>query len=160
MTLRLDVRAGLAKLVFWGLRRPAHSATGDKSLMARDFYANRARVARFATDFCWRSLYVRAMAHPLFRWRAVGVPVPTRLLFAPHDLRTGDPTRASEFYSGRFAFAGKVITTDGASPFEVEPPSRAMAVPAPMRGRWSATGLPPMPIATLRRQIPKSRRGG
>lgn len=95
--------------------------------MARDFYANRARVARFVTDFCWRSLYVRAMAHPLFRWRTVGVPVPTRLLFSPHDLRTGDPTRATEFYSGRFAFAGKVMTTDGASPFEVDPPSREWA---------------------------------
>ncbi|MCJ8144861.1 heparinase II/III family protein [Ancylobacter sp. A5.8] len=95
--------------------------------MARDFYADRARVARFATDFGWRRLCVRAMRHPLVRWFTPPVSVPSRLLFAPHDLRTGDPTRAHEFYAGRFAFAGKVVTTDGASPFEMDPPSREWA---------------------------------
>ena len=46
-----------------------------------------------------------------------------RLLIAPQDLRTADPTRASEIYAGRFAFAGKVVICDGRSPFEIEPPS-------------------------------------
>ena len=32
---------------------------------------------------------------------------PTRLLFAPQDLRTADPTIATEIYSGFFAFAGR-----------------------------------------------------
>ncbi len=32
-------------------------------------------------------------------------------------------TRASEIYSGRFAFAGKVVVCDGRSIFEMEPPS-------------------------------------
>lgn len=95
--------------------------------MSRDFYADRARLALFVTEFGWRALTARAMAHPWFPWRAAAIPVPSRLLFAPHDLRTGDPTRASEFYSGRFAFAGKVVITDGASPFEMEPPSREWA---------------------------------
>ncbi|MGB7037091.1 MAG: heparinase, partial [Xanthobacteraceae bacterium] len=46
-----------------------------------------------------------------------------RLLIAPQDLRTADATRASEIYSGRFAFAGKVVVGDGRSVFEMEPPS-------------------------------------
>ena len=44
-------------------------------------------------------------------------PSPTRLLFAPQDLRTADPTIATEIYSGFFAFAGRSITTGGRSPF-------------------------------------------
>src|SRR5215472_5779200 len=46
-----------------------------------------------------------------------------RLLIAPQDLRTADPTRASEIYAGRFAFAGKIVICDGRSPFEMLPPS-------------------------------------
>src|SRR5262245_44941995 len=46
-----------------------------------------------------------------------------RLVIAPQELRTADPTRASEIYSGRFAFAGKIVVCDGRSPFEVEPPT-------------------------------------
>src|ERR1700752_782015 len=48
---------------------------------------------------------------------------PDRLVIAPQDLRTADPTRASEIYAGRFAFAGKIVICDGRSPFEIEPPS-------------------------------------
>ena len=54
-------------------------------------------------------------------------PSPTRLLFAPQDLRTADPTIATEIYSGFFAFAGRSITTGGRSPFGFAPPSRAWA---------------------------------
>ena len=50
-----------------------------------------------------------------------------RLLIAPPDLRTADGTRASEIYAGRFAFAGKVIISDGRSPFEITPPSEDWA---------------------------------
>ena len=50
-----------------------------------------------------------------------------RLLIAPPDLRTADGTRASEIYAGRFAFAGKVIISDGRSPFEIAPPSEDWA---------------------------------
>ncbi len=46
-----------------------------------------------------------------------------RLVIAPQDLRTADPTRASEIYAGRFAFAGKIVVCDGRSPFEMIPPS-------------------------------------
>jgi uncharacterized heparinase superfamily protein len=56
---------------------------------------------------------------------SLGAPSPTRLLFAPQDLRTADPTIATDIYSGYFAFAGRAVTTSGRSPFEFEPPSRA-----------------------------------
>ena len=61
-------------------------------------------------------------AHPTVRWRFTPA-MSDRLLIAPQDLRTADPTRASEIYAGRFAFAGKIVICDGRSPFEIEPPS-------------------------------------
>ena len=45
-------------------------------------------------------------------------------MIAPQDLRTADPTRAAEIYSGRFAFAGKIVICDGRSPFEMIEPSQ------------------------------------
>ena len=56
---------------------------------------------------------------------ALSTPQPTRLIFAPQDLRTADPTIATDIYSGFFAFAGRAITTSGRSPFAFVPPSRA-----------------------------------
>jgi len=50
-----------------------------------------------------------------------------RLVIAPQELRTADPTRANEIYGGRFAFAGKVVVCDGRSPFEIEPPTEEWA---------------------------------
>jgi uncharacterized heparinase superfamily protein len=50
-----------------------------------------------------------------------------RLVIAPQELRTTDPTRASEIYSGRFSFAGKIVVCDGRSPFEVVPPTAEWA---------------------------------
>jgi uncharacterized heparinase superfamily protein len=47
----------------------------------------------------------------------------SRLIIAPQDLRTADPTRAAEIYGGRFAFAGKVVVCDGRSPFEMIEPT-------------------------------------
>ncbi|MDQ0349830.1 heparinase II/III family protein [Ancylobacter vacuolatus] len=91
--------------------------------MAREIYADRARLALFAIETGWNSLVARTLAHPWFPWRATAVPLPSRLLFAPHELRTGDPARAGEFYAGRYSFAGKLVLTDGASPFEMVPPS-------------------------------------
>lgn len=91
--------------------------------MARDIFADRARLARFAAETGWNGLVARTLAHPWFPWRATAVPVPSRLLFAPHELRTGDPARAADLYAGRYSFAGKLVLTDGASPFEMLPPS-------------------------------------
>lgn len=57
-------------------------------------------------------------------WR---VPKPERLLFAPRDLRTSDPTDAADMEAGLFTFAGRVVDTRGRSPFAAVPPTRAWA---------------------------------
>lgn len=54
-------------------------------------------------------------------------PVPKRMLLAPQDLRTADPSIAKDIYSGSYVFAGRAVQTDGLSPFLVEPPSREWA---------------------------------
>lgn len=56
----------------------------------------------------------------LARWTA---PAPERLLIAPQDLGTGDPTIAADIYAGFFTFAGKIVDCRGVSPFALRPPS-------------------------------------
>jgi uncharacterized heparinase superfamily protein len=90
--------------------------------MSRGSIADRTRLAAFAARRALRTSMGRFNAHPLVRWRFTSA-IADRLLIAPQDLRTADPTRASEIYSGRFAFAGKIVICDGRSPFEIEPPS-------------------------------------
>ena len=58
--------------------------------------------------------------HRLLRRRT-----PRRLLIAPQDLRTSDPTVASDIYAGLFVFAGRALTSGGRSPFDFPPPSQA-----------------------------------
>ncbi len=90
--------------------------------MSRVAVSNHAKLSWLLLRGAMRQIAGRANGHPLVRW-----PLPPlkadRLLIAPQDLRTADPTRASEIYSGRFAFAGKVVVCDGRSIFEMEPPS-------------------------------------
>ena len=57
-----------------------------------------------------------------------GQRVPPKLLIAPQDIRTSDPTIAAEIYAGQLKLAGKLLETHGRSPFEMEPPSEAFAV--------------------------------
>ncbi len=72
-----------------------------------------------------RQLVGRINGHPLWRWPILPFRG-DRLLIAPPDLRTADATRASEIYSGRFAFVGKVVICDGRSIFDMEPPIGGM----------------------------------
>jgi len=71
----------------------------------------------------------RRVNRMLGRLKAISVAVPSlpgrgnRLVIAPQDLRTADPTRAADIYAGRFAFAGKVVVCDGRSPYEMIEPS-------------------------------------
>jgi len=60
----------------------------------RASFAERARLSWFAARSALRALVGGISAHPLMRWRFS--PATTdRLLMAPKDLRTADPTRAS-----------------------------------------------------------------
>jgi len=94
--------------------------------MSRGSIAERTKLTAFAARRGLRTAVSRLNAHPLLRWRFTPA-VADRLLIAPQDLRTTDPTRASEIYAGRFAFAGKILICDGGSPFEIEPPSEEWA---------------------------------
>ncbi|MBV9567001.1 MAG: heparinase II/III family protein [Hyphomicrobiales bacterium] len=49
--------------------------------------------------------------------------MPKRLIIAPPDPRTHDPTVAEDILAGFFVFAGKVVHAQGQSPFETAPPS-------------------------------------
>lgn len=69
----------------------------------------------------WRS---RLYLSPLYRWRFSG-PASERLLLAPQDIRTADPTTASDIYSGHFSFGGDFASADGQSPFAIDAPSPA-----------------------------------
>src|SRR5882672_1880231 len=89
--------------------------------------AERLRLSVLIGRRAYRSLDGGFNTHPLLRWR-FGSTKTDRLVIAPQDLRTADATRASEIYSGRFAFAGKVVICDRRSPFEMTPPSDEWAV--------------------------------
>jgi len=52
---------------------------------------------------------------------------PERLLLAPQDIRTGDPTSGTDIIAGYFAFGGKIVNAYGRSPFEIEPGSDSWA---------------------------------
>ena len=88
--------------------------------------SGRGRLVRFALASAWRRTRYAFHASLFYRWRYYG-QVPERLLIAPTDLRTADPTIANDIYAGRFVFAGEVVDVAGFSVFEVEAPSRAWA---------------------------------
>jgi len=90
--------------------------------MSRGQIAERAKLSVFLARRALMLALARLNAHPFVRWRFASTGT-DRLLIAPQDLRTADPTRASEIYAGRFAFAGKVVICDGRSPFAMLPPS-------------------------------------
>ena len=90
--------------------------------MSRVAVANHAKLSWLLLRGAARRLSGRANGHPVLRWPLLPLKS-DRLVIAPQDLRTADSTRASEIYSGRFAFAGKVVVCDGRSIFEMEPPS-------------------------------------
>ncbi len=94
--------------------------------MSRAVIADRSRLSWLALRRGLSVLKGRTIVHPLtglIYWLWGG----ERLVIAPQELRTADPTRANEIYGGRFAFAGKIVVCDGRSPFEIEPPTEEWA---------------------------------
>jgi uncharacterized heparinase superfamily protein len=94
--------------------------------MSRAVIADRSRLFWLALRRKFNVARGRVLVWPLaglIYWPARG----ERLVIAPQELRTADPTRANEIYGGRFAFAGKIVVCDGRSPFEVEPPTAEWA---------------------------------
>src|SRR5262249_35507995 len=118
---------------------------GENASMSRVSVAERAKLSVFLA---------RGLALGVFgRLTALSASLPfipgksDRLIIAPQELRTSDSTRASEIYSGRFVFAGKVVVCDAHSPFEVTPPPEEGAVglpgfSCPRHPRAPARGIP------------------
>jgi uncharacterized heparinase superfamily protein len=82
---------------------------------------------RLASLFAQKSAVsvAHAVRAPFYAVQAMGLNAPERLHFAPQDIRTADPTVADEIYAGYFSFAGKIVETQGRSPFAIDPPSAA-----------------------------------
>ena len=87
----------------------------------------------------------RGVAWPVGFADLMGIGAPKRLLIAPQDIRTADPTMASDIYAGYFAFAGKMVNTHGRSPFETPPPSPRSSYAASKSP--PSTSRPPSPEA-------------
>ena len=88
--------------------------------------AERVQSARMVAGkrFAWLRLGVDL---PMRVADLVGLGGPDRLIIAPQDIRTADPTMAADIYSGYFAFAGKMVNSHGRSPFTMPSPSPAWA---------------------------------
>lgn len=84
--------------------------------------ARRMRVWRLAAQRGAAAVRARVRAFSLVGSGLV-TPTPDRLLIAPQDIRTTDPTVAADIYGGVFIFSGQVVEVGGQSPFEVDPPT-------------------------------------
>ncbi|MFN3889804.1 MAG: heparinase II/III family protein [Beijerinckiaceae bacterium] len=84
--------------------------------------AERWRIARYAARF--KARHARRIAGEPMRvislLRARG---PQRLIIAPQDIRTSDPTIADDIYAGYFAFGARIVDARGSSPFAIVPPN-------------------------------------
>ncbi len=110
-----------------GAARAHHAAPGGMNgTMTRVSMPEQARLSVLIGRRACLSLVGRINAHPLLRWQFSSAKT-DRLVIAPQDLRTADPTRAGEIYAGNFSFAGKVVICDRRSPFEMTPPSEEWA---------------------------------
>ncbi|WP_296706721.1 heparinase II/III family protein [Rhodoblastus sp.] len=70
------------------------------------------------------ALKLRAVAKwPFLAFEEWRCSPPERLLIAPQDIRTGDPTAAADIYAGYYAFCGKIVNAHGQSPFALPAPS-------------------------------------
>src|SRR5262245_35256552 len=94
--------------------------------MSRVSLAERTRLSALLARRGLRNVAGRLRGQPLLRWNLFPIRS-DRLVIAPQDLRTADPTRAAEIYAGRFVFAGKVVICDGRPLFEIAPPTEEWA---------------------------------
>ncbi|KZS55762.1 MULTISPECIES: heparinase II/III family protein [Rhizobium] len=85
---------------------------------------------RFASMYvreAWRRALRRVALLRLKLFRH-SIKVPERLIVAPTDLRSIDPHVADEILNGRFLLAGRMLETNGKSPFTFTLPSRPFAI--------------------------------
>ena len=94
--------------------------------MAMASTSSRGGLFGFAVAESLRSATYRLRATVFYRLRFLG-RIPERLLIAPTDLRTADPTTADEIYAGRFNLGGEVVEVGRRSVFVAVPPSDVWA---------------------------------
>jgi uncharacterized heparinase superfamily protein len=75
----------------------------------------------------WRRFARRLSLGRMTALRFAG-STPDRLIVAPTDLRAVDPFAAEEILAGRYPLAGRVLDTEGDSPFEIDLPSHEFAI--------------------------------
>ncbi len=92
--------------------------------MVSETIQDQARGAIASVGQASRAVIGYALRSPMTRWVA-GPPAAHQLFIVPQDLRTADPSFASELYDGYFGLAGAVALTGSESPFTVLPPSPA-----------------------------------
>ena len=114
--------------------------------MSRASVAERTRLSVFLARGSLRRLIGRVATHPIVSW-LLSFGKADRLVIAPQDLRTADATRASEIYSGRFVFAGKVVICDARSPFEIDAAVGGMGRRACSASAGCAICAPPSPAS-------------
>src|SRR5258707_12184653 len=101
--------------------------------MARVSLADRGRLSWLALRRGLAHLAARIVTHPLVQ-RPAWLGRAERLVIAPQDLRTADPTPAAEIYGGRLAFAGKVGISERRPPLRMAAPSAEWAENPPTFG--------------------------
>ncbi|MBX9760878.1 MAG: heparinase II/III family protein [Beijerinckiaceae bacterium] len=84
--------------------------------------AERWRIARHAARSRARDAR-RLAAGPLRAFALLRARAPQRLVIAPQDIRTSDPTVADDIYAGYFAFGSRIVDARGSSPFAIVPPN-------------------------------------
>lgn len=99
--------------------RGAHEETDD---LTRLTVAERIAIAGQAVRHGARC-GLRMGAAPLFLLSRLRGPAPQRLVIAPQDIRTSDPTVADDIYAGYFAFASRIVDAREQSPFVLVGPS-------------------------------------
>ena len=94
--------------------------------MSRLTLAEQTRLAKLMVDRSCRSASARLKRSPILKWR-YGAPIADKLVIVPQDLRSSDPSFASEVEFGHFGLAGVVAMLEGRSVFDAVPPSVAWA---------------------------------
>lgn len=84
-------------------------------------------LGRLLGRLVWQRLVSLLQENGRFAFKPMSVS-PSRLLIAPQDIRTADPTIAEDIYAGRFTFAGHAIDAAEQSPFDVRPVAHEWAV--------------------------------
>ena len=86
-------------------------------------FQERRRITKLWIDRARRSALSQLLHSPLLRWK-YGGPTADELLLIPQELRTADPSFASEIEHGFFGLDGTVATLGQGSIFDIRPPSQ------------------------------------